>query len=573
MMNRIRRKKSSMLLGYGSLLAVVTLMSACHRDEPAASVAAVAAKPMVATAIPVPRSIRAKPDFGSVGIEHVEVTATGPTLEAAVDGAIRLAVEQVNGKVVAGGRAQLDAGGSLTADGQQTDFQSTQYAQWLATRTAGVVTNFRIISQEQIEHPKSTDDESLKATKGASWNKGKFDGSEKSSASYSGDSSADANAQARADDASASGGMSQSVNEQASGSQEAHASGDWDQHQGAESLDYQKKHTEFVREWQVRVAADVGKYHEAAGAKLTRVVIALPRSAQSTFRVGDSTIPVEGIAGQIRTELTDALTQTHRFTVLDRDASAEIGDEINLIQSGNAKPADAARLGQQLATDLIVIPTIDRFEYLRHERALRLSDRTLASYSGGGALSFRVVNATTGQIVMSQTFDYALPDTAPTTLGASANGPRLASAMMGSLDHRIVTAILRSTFPLSVVQRTGRNVVINQGGEAVDVGATYQSVTMGSDVIDPQSGLSLGPTETPCCTVKIDRISPNLSYGHIVESNVDISTPYIPGTMELRDQVTDATATTAPVASVKHARSVTAARADKETPAASDKNW
>jgi hypothetical protein len=546
---------ASKFLCYGGLMAAVTLASACHHDEPPPQVAVpakAASAPTPVTVVP----IRAKPDFGSVASEHVEATGNGPTLEVAIDKAIRLAVEQVNGKTVDGGGAQLSTGGSLTAGGQQFDYQSTQYAEWLATRTSGVVTNFRVIAQEQINQPLSTDEQSLKASQGESWNKGKAEASAQASASLD----------ARDNDASL----------HANGNEKASASGEWDQHQGAQNVDYKQKHTEFSREWQVKVAADVAKYHEAVGAKLTRVVIALPRVKQPTYHVGDGTIVATEIASQIRTALTDALTQTHRFTVLDRDASAEIGQEIELIQSGNAKPADTARLGQQLATDLIVIPTIERFEYLRHERTLRLSDRTLASYSGGGALSFRVVNAVTGQIVLSQSFDYALPDTAPTTLGASADGSRLAAEMMDSLDRRIITAIVQSTFPLAVVQREGRGVVINQGGDAVIVGASYQAVTMGKELVDPQSGLSLGPTDTPCCTVKIDRVTPNLSYGHIVEAETDVSGPFTPGSMELRAQVAEQVAV--PAMTVVTGRARARNPLDKAKPATSqaadgDKNW
>ena len=542
------------LLSYGGLTAAVAFASGCHHGEPPTEPVAkltVAVTAPTPAAAPVP--IRAKPDFGSVTSEHVEASATGPTLEAAIDRAIRLAVEQVNGKVVAGGTVQMSLDGQLAADDQHLDVHTAAYAQWLATRTAGVVTNFRILSQEQVKHLLSTDERSLKAAQGESWNRGKFDASAEGGASV----------RARSGDASAGA----DVHELAA------VSGEWDQHQGVQSVDYQRKHTEYVHEWSVKVAADVAKYREAAGAKLTRVVIALPRSKQATYRVGDNSIASQAIAGQIRTELTDALTQTHRFTVLDRDANAEISQEIELIQSGNAKPVDAARLGQQLATDLIVIPTIERFEYTRHERRLRLSDRTLVSYSGGGSLSFRVVNATTGQIVLSQSFDYALPDTTPTTLGASADGQRLASIMMDDLDRRIVAAMMQSTFPLSVIQRDGRNVVINQGGQSVSEGKAYRAVTLGKEVVDPQSGLSLGPTEAPCCTVVIDRVAQSLSYGHILEDNVDVSGPFVPGSMELREEV--AVKTGAPAATTMHASAATHAQAPKKNEAAAktDDNW
>jgi hypothetical protein len=223
---------------------------------------------------------------------------------------------------------------------------------------------------------------------------------------------------------------------------------------------------------------------------------------------------------------------------------------------------------------LIVIPTINRFEYVRHEQALRMADRTLVSYSGGGEVSFRVVNAATGQLVMSQSFNYAFPSTEPTTLGISVDGNKLASDMMDAMDRSIIASILQSTYPLSVLQLQGRNVVINQGGDAVQEGATYLAVTLGKPIVDPQSGQSLGPTETPCCSVQIDRVTPNLSYGHIVEDNVHLDAPFSPGSMELRKQIAMNTPSSTMASSrpEQHAKPHATAQS-KETPSTNDSNW
>jgi hypothetical protein len=504
----------------GGLTAAFAVVAACHKDEPPAQAQTPAPAAAASVKATAPTSAPARPDFGGVASEHVEATGAGPTLEAAVDSAIRSAIEQVNGKSMASGSASLDYTAQLHANGQQLDVHSSQFADWLSSQSHGVVSRFHILSQQQVNQPTATDEQHLAASQGESWNKGSVKASE--------EASAEGHARAEAGDAMAS----------ADGKQSASASitGEWDQHQGASQVDYTRKHTDFASHWEVRVAADVATYRESTSAKLTRVVIAMPRTRQPAFRVGDMDVSADEVGAQIRSSLSDGLVQTHRFTVLDRDAGAEIGQEIELINSGQAKLEDTARLGHQLATDLIVIPSIDRFEYARHERQLRLSDRTLASYAGGAALSFRVVNAVTGQVVMSKAFTYTLPDTAPTTLGASANGPKLASLVMDSLRHDIVQAILQNTFPLTVLQADGKDLVINQGGDNVRVGTTYQAVTMGKEVIDPQSGQSLGRSDKPCCTVVIDRVTSTMSYGHIVEDDVNTS-GFVQGSMELREEV------------------------------------
>lgn len=533
-------------LVYGGLLATASLAACQQHAAPATNAAAT---PSMAANQPVaqpPKSIRTNPDFGGVTTQHVEVTSTGPTLEAAVDNAIRMAVEEVNGKQVRGASAQFVTDVSAPSGGQGVDMSSAAYANWVATATSGAVSHFQLLSQKQVNTPISTNEVSLKASQGESWNKGNVDAS--------------ASANASAGDASAS--VAEGVK------------GSWDQHQGAAQVDYQGKHTEYTSHWEVRIGADVATYQEAGGAKLTRVVVAQPQVQRATFQIGDSTIAADSIASDIQSKIAEALTQSHRFTVLDRTADAQINQEIGLIQSGNATPSDTAKLGQQLATDLIVIPTINRFEYVRHEQALRMADRTLVSYSGGGEVSFRVVNAATGQLVMSQSFSYAFPSTEPTTMGVSVDGNKLASDMMDAMDRGIIASIMQSTYPMSVLQLEGRNVVINQGGEAVQEGATYQAVTLGKPIVDPQSGQSLGPTETPCCSVQIDRVTPNLSYGHIVEDNVHVDAPFTSGSMELRKQIATNTppAALAATRAGQHPKSHSTVQS-KTASSANDSNW
>ncbi len=73
-------------------------------------------------------------------------------------------------------------------------------------------------------------------------------------------------------------------------------------------------------------------------------------------------------------------------------------------------------------------------------------------------------------------------------MGVSVDGNKLASDMMDAMDRSIIASILQSTYPLSVLQLQGRNVVINQGGDAVQEGSTYQAVTLGKPIVDPTVG-------------------------------------------------------------------------------------
>jgi len=139
-------------------------------------------------------------------------------------------------------------------------------------------------------------------------------------------------------------------------------------------------------------------------------------------------------------------------------------------------------------------------------------------------------------VVMSQTFEAALPSTAPTTLGMSVDGGKLANTLMDSLGNDMARALLVHTFPVSVIRLSGNDVVLNQGGQAVSQGTRYQAVTLGEDLKDPQTGQSLGPMESPCCVIEVTRIGSNVGYGRIVDSGFSMPN-FRPGMIELREPV------------------------------------
>lgn len=566
--------RTSLVLG---TLASAIVLVGCQRHSASPPQMAASGASAAAPVHPNSRVPVKAPDFGGVTTKHIEVTATGPTLEAAVNNAIQLAIQQVNGVRLAARTRQASLTTTLQANGQQADVSSAAYANLVATATHGAVTNFRLLSQQQARVPISTDQEHLNAKHDASWSRGDVNARPSASMQAAGAYS-DGYAAAGADSntAVAVSGSEQGAASGTASEQQA-VKGRWNAQQGAASVDYSHQHTDYTTSWQVRIGADVAVYRESATAKRTTVVVAEPVINTQTYEVGDSQVPATTIADAIQTEVSDALTETDRFTVLDRNADREINAELQRIAAGNDVASATARIGQQLAADLIVIPTIDHFTYARHERPLQLAQRTLAWYSGDAEVSFRVVNATTSQIVMAKSFHYTFPSTDPTTLGASVDGARLTQQMMGAIGHDIIASILRSTYPVLVVATQGPTVVLNQGGDAVNAGAAYHAVFLGKPVADPESGQSLGPIETPCCTIVVDRVTPKLAYGHVVGDTPPLPSPFKPGTIELTEIVKPPTSAPPPTLRTRATHTLRQASrkpATSTAPSASnDQNW
>ncbi|WP_312326719.1 CsgG/HfaB family protein [Stenotrophomonas sp.] len=536
-----------------SLALTATLLAACGKQE--APVEAAAPKQDSKLEAPAEKPLRGTPDFGGTTKVAREADGVGSTPELAVLAALQSAVAQVNGVRVASQMQSLRAGLHVDVDGEHVgDIRADAFAQQMIAASQGAVLGYEILSQEEVTQL----DEEVIARVRAS------DAGYKYSASASASGSVQAQAEASDGSASASASIKESYKEQASVKAE----------RGAQSFESDVSRRTMRSYWKVRVRADIAQYRAPDEQGRPKIVVAQPHVRSGSYAVGDGRVASEDVAAAIRARLNDTLTQTKRFIVLDREFGEEMQAEIDHINSGNVRLQDAARLGQQLATDLILIPTIERFEYPRSVRNLRMSDRQVSSYSGGGRITLRLINATTGEVVMSDSFDHQLASTGPSTLPRVVDGKGMAAAMMESLSGQIGTAIITEIFPVSVVAMTGDQVVLSQGGDTLKVGQRWQAVMLGDELTDPQTGRSLGRNETPCCTIRVDRVASQTSYGTI-EGGADVGgSAFKPGSIELRQQV-GAVKEVAEKAAASGTAKPKAARAaaPKTAAPAEDPNW
>jgi curli biogenesis system outer membrane secretion channel CsgG len=333
--------------------------------------------------------------------------------------------------------------------------------------------------------------------------------------------------------------------------------------------------------WRVRIGASIAKYKPSADANRPRIIVVEPRTSATSFEFGSEARSADTVKASIRSRLTNALTQTNRFAVLDREFNDEIQNEMDLVGSGAVNKEDTARLGQMLAADLLVIPTIERMEYVRHARALRLADRELVSYSGGARISFRVVNATTGQMILSDTFMTEFPTTQPTTLGASVDADGAAEKALAGMTQQFISKLLQKTFPVSVISLSGSQVVLSQGGAAVRQGTRYRAVLLGDALTDPQTGQSLGRAERDFGTILVARSDPNAAYGVLEGAPSLAPSQFRPGLIELREEVgapsaqppSSAESAVAKPPPAAKARQRTAAASSPQSAPAKDKDW
>jgi len=277
------------------------------------------------------------------------------------------------------------------------------------------------------------------------------------------------------------------------------------------------------KQYKATIEAQIAKFEASADMGKIKLVVGQIRFDSPSLPMGDRSVSSAEVGAALRQRISDALVQTGRFAVLDRELSPDIQGELDMIASGQAPSAELAKLSQAASADIVWSGRVSQLAYNRHARQLKTSDRELVSYSGGWALTEKLVNVATRQVMGSSALRGSAPSTEPTTLGRGVDGGRVLEDMSTDLVNQVVTSVLQRTFPVTVVSIDGTNVVLSQGGRAVKVGARYAMVAMGAEMKDPQTGQSLGRVESPCCELVVERVTPNLSYGRLenVRSNLE----------------------------------------------------
>jgi curli biogenesis system outer membrane secretion channel CsgG len=288
-------------------------------------------------------------------------------------------------------------------------------------------------------------------------------------------------------------------------------------------LDLQEPSLLAGKRYKASIEAEIAKFNASAEMQKIKVVVGPIRFENANLPMGDRTLPSAEVGTTLRQRISDALVQTGRFAILDRELSPEIERELDMISSGQAPSAELAKMSQAASADLVWSARVSNLSYNRHARQLKTSDRELVSYSGGWALSQKLVNVATRQMTSSDSLRGDAPSREPTTLGSGVDSATVLENMSNELVSQVVASVLRRTFPVTVVSLDGTNVVLSQGGQAIREGARYAMVTMGNEMKDPQTGQSLGRTESPCCELVVERVTPNLSYGRLenVRSNLE----------------------------------------------------
>lgn len=204
---------------------------------------------------------------------------------------------------------------------------------------------------------------------------------------------------------------------------------------------------------------------------------------------------------QLRERLVQYLTQSNRFSMLDRSNDAAYDREMAVLIN-DAPMTERVRAGQVLGADFIVVGRMRSVAQVRTETYLNLTGETVRTSFARGNLDFQVLEIATRQVRWASTIQ----------VGTSSNLNQVLDAMAARLGREVTQTV----YPLRLIRMDDPNeLIINQGGVTISEGQRFRAMILGEEMMDPYTRESLGRVEREIGEVQVVRVDQRLSYGRL----------------------------------------------------------
>lgn len=287
-----------------------------------------------------------------------------------------------------------------------------------------------------------------------------------------------------------------------------------------EVLEYRKDGNGFVADMTVTISS-----YQTPGIspQSRRKIAVIPFHIQdSLISIFGGYIPSVEISRKIAQKITTELTQSRRFSVLDREHMDEYLTEKNLILSGNSSISEQSKLGEVLGVDYLLVGAINTVTFKKSPYLIQLTGEQGVNYSVFLEVDYRIIVMATQQVKWSDTVPLTLNSAEIKKLVLSLDSDQIQLMALNEIAERIVRKAMANIYPIRVVKtRINGEVILNQGGVTLNKGDVFNVFQPGEVIIDPYTGESLGPSEDWVADVKVIRVIPKMSYAMIIKGDIE----------------------------------------------------
>ena len=253
-------------------------------------------------------------------------------------------------------------------------------------------------------------------------------------------------------------------------------------------------------------------------------------------------VPVNGIEAIV----TDVMNQTGRFRLIERQELGSILQEQDLAASGRVAKPSGAKTGNVLGAQYLVQVVVTDYEAntsgsggglggLVTKKMPLLGGFGLKSGKGQVGLNFRLIDAETSEVMYTKQVQSVIKESGLTVGGAAFSGGGALGGFFSNysktpIGQAVIAGINKGVYELvkeigaapasgSVIKIEGEQIWINMGSGAVSVGDELTVMSKGEELIDPDTGISLGSSDTKVGSVRVSQAQEKFSIADTVDIN------------------------------------------------------
>ena len=236
-------------------------------------------------------------------------------------------------------------------------------------------------------------------------------------------------------------------------------------------------------------------------------------SIEAAAKADGTLLSLQRVAEAIDGQVIDSLNGTRKFEVVARSDSDALLEE-----------AGATGQNFQLGeADYLIVPSIDDFQDFVETATFGGIGKVVQKRKIRLGMVARIYDLKNGnKLVESANFQLDNKDIEQLMNQSVREGSfsdallrKIAEEMGSKTANRVVDVI----YPAKVIALTGSQATINRGdGTGIVKGQMWDVFALGEEMIDPDTGESLGGNEVKVGSLRIDRVTPKFSSGTLTEN-------------------------------------------------------
>jgi len=281
------------------------------------------------------------------------------------------------------------------------------------------------------------------------------------------------------------------------------------------------------RTYEVTIKAWVYDYEDPEQTNRLKLAIMPIQTLYDSYRFGNYVPSGVEMSLKLSQQLSAGITGTNKFAVLDREYIDEFAQNRNILISDDSPIEEKARLGQVLGADYMIVGTISNAGLKIKERASRAIGRAIREYEVDYVFDYRLIVAPTRQVKLADTVNIALEEDQVRVLvkkwePEDLDYREMVDNLTARVAKEVIDSIIDRLYPIRIASKniTGQ-LIINQGGKRISRGSVLDVFVQGEEIIDVDTKESLGRTENHIATIRIEKVTPTISYARLVKGDLD----------------------------------------------------